>query len=117
MGDDFLRKRKHQFKTIGDRSKAKLAAPGLWSGRPDVLATDITFNPSGAGAVTAGETLTIESIGGKLRAICGYREVGVADGISSIHDAVVERGGVATATVQECSVFGGFSARIREEDD
>lgn len=115
MGEDFLRKRKQQFKTIGDQSRAKLSAPDLWRGRPDVLATDITFSPSGAGTVATGATLTIETAGGKLRAICGYREVGIAQGASAIHDAVVERGGVATATVHECSAFGGFSARIRAE--
>ncbi len=114
MGDDFLRKVKHRFKTLGDRAKAKFVEPGLWSARPDVLATDIMFEASAAVAV--GEKLTIESVGGKLRAVAGYREVGVAVA-PSVHDAVVERGGVATATVQECSAFGGFSARIREEDN
>lgn len=114
MGDDFLRKVRHRFKTLGDQAKAKFAEPGLWSGRPDVLATDIMFDASGA--VAAGDDLTIESVGGKLRAIAGCREVGVAVA-TSIYDAVVERGGVATATVHECSAFGGFSARIREESN
>jgi hypothetical protein len=37
------------------------------------------------------------------------------DDVPTIYAAIVERGGVVSATVRECSVFDGFTARIREE--
>jgi hypothetical protein len=115
MGDELQRKRAKQFKTLGDRAIAKIVEPGLWSSRPDVLATDCVFSADSADSVGMNDELTLEAANGKVRALRLNRDVGTMNDAPAIYAAIVERGGVVKATVHECSVFAGFTARIREE--
>jgi hypothetical protein len=117
VGDDQERKRKRQYLHLRDESLAKLSKPGLWSLRPDILARDFVVSCAEPVELGAGDLVPLEWVGGSVRAVVGYREVGRLEDPGALAAAIKERGGVAMAAVQERSAFGDITVRIVEEEN
>lgn len=117
MGDDQERKRKRQYRHLRDESLARLTKPGLWSSRPDILARDFVVICTEPVDLGTGDMVPLEWVGGAVRVVVGCREVGRLEDPGPLAHAIKERGGVATAAVQERSALGDLTVRVVEEEN
>lgn len=117
MGNDFMRKRKDHFLHTGDVAVARISAPTLLRDVPPVVSAEYSVRGGAPGCVVSGDTVGVEVVGGHLRTVAGCQAVGIVDAPRELYEAVVAHGGIATADVVDCSPFGDFSIRIREEEE
>lgn len=116
MGENLKKKYAASFIYHGDQALHEFKKTNLWSKRPEITAKDYVCRPTTDVTIKPGTDVLLERESDAcVRVITGARELGILEDAGDLAEALHHCGGVGRGTIRECSAFGEFTVRVKEE--